>query len=300
MAYTTIEGTIGSTPLVELLRSTSENARNRGNIVLGKWECGNPSGSIKDRVLKMMIRHAEERGDIRPGDTLIEATGGNTGISLAMMAAARGYRAIVVMPESTNYFKQQSIAVYGANIVLTPKSGGIEYARDLAEQMAGAGEGVLLDQFNNSDNPLSHYETTGPEIWSATRGKVTHFVCPMGTTGTIMGVSRFLKEKNKKVKIIGVEPANRDHITGMYHWQENQRPRFYDKKRVDRIEEISQACAEYRARRMASEEGIFCGLSSACACEVALSLSETVDQAVIVFMMADRGNKYFSSGFFPF
>lgn len=185
-------------------------------------------------------------------------------------------------------------------IVLTPKSGGIEYARDLAEQMAAAGEGVLLDQFNNPDNPLSHYETTGPEIWSATKGKITHFVCPMGTTGTIMGVSRFLKEKNKKIRIIGVEPANRDHITGMYHWQENQRPRFYEKKRVDQIEEISQACAEYRARKMASEEGIFCGLSSACACEVALNLSETVDQAVIVFMMADRGNKYFSSGFFPF
>ena len=197
MPYTTIEGTIGSTPLVELLRSTSENAKNRKNIILGKWECGNPSGSIKDRVLKTMIRHAEERGEIRPGDTLIEATGGNTGISLAMMAAARGYRSIVVMPESANYFKQQSIAVYGAKIVLTPKSGGIEYARDLAEQMAAAGEGVLLDQFNNSDNPLSHYETTGPEIWSATKGKITHFVCPMGTTGTIMGVSRFLNRQTE-------------------------------------------------------------------------------------------------------
>lgn len=300
MPYTTIEGTIGSTPLVELLRSTSENAKNRKNLVLGKWEGLNPSGSIKDRVLKMMIRHSEERGEIRPGDTLIEATGGNSGISLAMIAAARGYRCIVVMPDNTDDFKQQSIAVYGAKIILTPKSGGIEYARDLAEQMAEGGQGVLLDQFNNPDNPLSHYETTGPEIWSATKGKITHFVCPMGTTGTIMGVSRFLKEKNKKIRIIGVEPANRDHIAGMYHWQDNQRPKFYEKKRVDQIEEISQACGEYRARKMAAEEGIFCGLSSACACEVALGLSETVNDAIIVFMMADRGDRYFSSGFFPF
>ena len=190
--------------------------------------------------------------------------------------------------------------MYGAKVVLTPKSGGIEYARDLAEQMAAGGQGVLLDQFNNPDNPLSHYETTGPEIWSATKGKITHFVCPMGTTGTIMGVSRFLKEKNKKVKIVGVEPFNRDHITGMYHWQDNQRPRFYDKKRVDQIEEVSQACGEYRARKMATEEGIFAGLSSACACEVALGLSEVANNAIIVFMMADRGDRYFSSGFFPF
>ena len=295
----TIEETIGATPLIELRRSLSESARDRGNLIFGKWECVNPSASIKDRVVKSMIDEAEARGTIHPGDTLIEASKGNTGIALAMQAAARGYRCILIMPENTAVFKQQCMGVYGAEIILTPQSGGLQYARDLALQMASEGKGVMLDQFSNPANPGAHYRTTGPEIWAATKGQVTHFICSIGTSGTIMGVSRYLKERDKKIRVIGVEPEGNAQISGMNRWPENQRPAIYERKRIDRIESVGQACAEYRARNLAADEGIFCGLSSACACEVALNLSESVRHATIVFMIADRGDRYFSSGFFP-
>ncbi len=300
MPYRTIDNTTGATPLVKLQRSLSESAKNRNNLILGKWECTNPSASVKDRIVRAMIHDAEEKGEIRPGDTLIEASSGNTGIALAMQAASMGYRSILVMPENTDIFKRQSMAVYGAEIVLTPRSGGIRYARDLALQMAAEGKGFMLDQFSNPANPLAHYRTTGPEIWTATKGKVTHFVSAIGTSGTVMGVSRYLKERNRKIRVLGVEPeSNSTHISGMMKWQDNQRPGIYEKKKIDRIETVSQACAEYRARKLASEEGIFCGLSSACACEIALNLSESANNATIVFMIADRGDRYFSSGFFP-
>ena len=295
----TIEETIGATPLIELRRSLSESARDRGNLIFGKWECVNPSASIKDRVVKSMIDEAEAKGTIHPGDTLIEASKGNTGIALAMQAAARGYRCILIMPENTAVFKQQCMGVYGAEIILTPQSGGLQYARDLALQMASEGKGVMLDQFSNPANPGAHYRTTGPEIWAATKGQVTHFICSIGTSGTIMGVSRYLKERDKKIRVIGVEPEGNAQISGMNRWPENQRPAIYERKRIDRIESVGQACAEYRARKLAADEGIFCGLSSACACEVALNLSESVRHATIVFMIADRGDRYFSSGFFP-
>ena len=295
----TIEETIGATPLIELRRSLSESARDRGNLIFGKWECVNPSASIKDRVVKSMIDEAEAKGTIHPGDTLIEASKGNTGIALAMQAAARGYRCILIMPENTAVFKQQCMGVYGAEIILTPQSGGLQYARDLALQMASEGKGVMLDQFSNPANPGAHYRTTGPEIWAATKGQVTHFICSIGPSGTIMGVSRYLKERDKKIRVIGVEPEGNAQISGMNRWPENQRPAIYERKRIDRIESVGQACAEYRARKLAADEGIFCGLSSACACEVALNLSESVRHATIVFMIADRGDRYFSSGFFP-
>ena len=296
---TTLEETTGATPLLELRRSLSESARNRGNLIFGKWECVNPSASIKDRVVKSMIEEAEASGAIHPGDTLIEASKGNTGIALAMQAAARGYRCILIMPENTALFKQQSMGVYGAEIILTPQSGGLQYARDLALQMASEGKGVMLDQFSNPANPMAHYRTTGPEIWAATKGQITHFVCSIGTSGTIMGVSRYLKERNRKIRVIGVEPEGNAQISGMNRWPENQRPAIYEKKRIDKIESVGQACAEYRARKLAKDEGVFCGLSSACACEVALNLSESARHATIVFMIADRGDRYFSSGFFP-
>ncbi len=299
MPMPTIEETTGATPLIELRRSLSESARDRDNLIFGKWECVNPSASIKDRVVKSMIEEAEASGAIHPGDTLIEASKGNTGIALAMQAAAKGYRCILIMPENTALFKQQSMGVYGAEIILTPQSGGLQYARDLALQMASEGKGVMLDQFSNPANPMAHYRTTGPEIWTATKGQITHFVCSIGTSGTIMGVSRYLKERDRKIRVIGVEPEGNAQISGMNRWPENQRPAIYEKKRIDRIEAVGQACAEYRARKLAKDEGIFCGLSSACACEVALNLSESVRHATIVFMIADRGDRYFSSGFFP-
>ena len=299
MPYLTIENTTGITPLLELRRSLAESARSRNNLVLGKWECANPSASVKDRVVKSMIDDAEEKGAICPGDTLIEASNGNTGIALAMQAASRGYRSILIMPENTDEFKRQSMAVDGAEIILTPRSGGIRYARDLALQMAAEGKGFMLDQFSNPANPMAHFKTTGPEIWAAAKGKVTHFVCAIGTSGTIMGVSRYLKERNKKIRVIGVEPEDKARISGMIRWPDNQRPKIYEKKRIDHVETVNQACAEYRARKLAADEGIFCGLSSACACEVALNLSESVNNATIVFMIADRGDRYFSSGFFP-
>jgi len=299
MAYNTLEDTIGNTPLVRLQRLPGEVARRRGNIILGKMEGNNPAGSVKDRAALSMIRHAEARGEIEPGDTLIEATSGNTGIALAMVAAVRGYKMILLMPENLSQERRQSMAAYGATIILTPKTGGMEYARDLAEQMQKAGKGRILDQFANSDNSLSHYETTGPEIWRDTQETVTHFVSAMGTTGTVMGVSRFLKEKNPEIRIIGAQPEEGSQIPGIRKWPEAYLPKIFDKSRVDQVENVTQSASEAMARRMAIEEGIFCGMSAAGACEVALRVSTTVENAVIVFIVCDRGDRYLSTGLFP-
>lgn len=299
MPYLTIEDTIGNTPLVQLKRIPGEDAARRNNVILGKLEGNNPAGSVKDRPALSMIKHAEERGDIKPGDTLIEATSGNTGIALAMAAAMRGYKMVLLMPENLSEERRQSMAAYGAKIILTPKTGGMEYARDLAEQMQRDGKGIILDQFANPDNPRSHYEGTGPEIWRDTEGRITHFVSAMGTTGTIMGVSHFLKEKNPQIRIIGAQPEEGSQIPGIRKWPEAYLPKIYDKARVDQLEYVSQSAAEQMARRMAMEEGIFCGISAAGACEVALRISQTVENATIVFVVCDRGDRYLSTGIFP-
>lgn len=299
MPYLTIEDTIGNTPLVMLQRIPSEEIKRRNNIILGKLEGNNPAGSVKDRPALSMIKHAELRGRIKPGDTLIEATSGNTGIALAMAAAMRGYKMVLLMPENLSIERRQSMAAYGAQIVLTPKTGGMEYARDLAEQMQKEGKGVILDQFANPDNPLAHYETTGPEIWRDTDGRITHFVSAMGTTGTIMGVSAYLKEQNPEIRIIGAQPEEGSQIPGIRKWPEAYLPKIYDKARVDQEESVSQSDAEHMARRMAAEEGIFCGISAAGACEVALRIAHTVENATIVFIVCDRGDRYLSTGVFP-
>ena len=299
MAYLTLEDTIGNTPLVQLQRLPGDDAVRRNNIILGKMEGNNPAGSVKDRAALSMIRHAEARGDIKPGDTLIEATSGNTGIALAMVAAVRGYKMVLLMPENLSEERRQSMAAYGAKIILTPKTGGMEYARDLAEEMKKAGEGIILDQFANHDNSLAHYETTGPEIWRDTGGRVTHFVSAMGTTGTIMGVSRYLKERNPQVCIIGAQPDDGSQIPGIRKWPEAYLPKIFDRSRVDQTEAVGQSAAEAMARRMAIEEGIFCGASAAGACEVALRISATVENATIVFIVCDRGDRYLSTGLFP-
>ncbi|MBR7747491.1 cysteine synthase CysM [Undibacterium baiyunense] len=299
MSYITIEDTIGNTPLVRLQRLPSLEATRRNNIILGKLEGNNPAGSVKDRPALSMIRRAEQRGQIKPGDTLIEATSGNTGIALAMAAAMRGYKMVLLMPEHLSIERRQSMAAYGAQIVLTPQAGGMETARDLAEKMQKEGKGVILDQFANPDNPLAHYESTGPEIWRDTNGQVTHFVSAMGTTGTIMGVSRFLKEQNQQVQIIGVQPEDGAQIPGIRKWPEAYLPQIYQHELVDSVESVSQASAEAMARRLAVEEGIFCGISAAGACEVALRIAETVENSTIVFIVCDRGDRYLSTGVFP-
>jgi len=299
MPYLTIEDTIGNTPLVQLKRIPGEDAARRNNVILGKLEGNNPAGSVKDRPALSMIMHAEERGEIKPGDTLIEATSGNTGIALAMAAALRGYKMVLLMPENLSEERRQSMAAYGAKIVLTPKTGGMEYARDLAEQMQKEGKGIILDQFANPDNPRSHYEGTGPEIWRDTEGRITHFVSAMGTTGTIVGVSRYLREQNPAVRIIGAQPEEGSQIPGIRKWPEAYLPKIFDKSCVDQLEYVSQAAAEQMARRMAMEEGIFCGISAAGACEVALRISQTVENATIVFIVCDRGDRYLSTGVFP-
>ncbi len=299
MPYLTIEDTIGNTPLVQLKHLPGEDAARRNNILLAKLEGNNPAGSVKDRPALSMIKHAEERGEIKPGDTLIEATSGNTGIALAMAAAIRGYNMVLLMPENLSVERRQSMAAYGAKIILTPKTGGMEYARDLAEQMQKDGQGVILDQFSNPDGPRSHYEGTGPEIWRDTEGRVTHFVSAMGTTGTIMGVSKFLKEKNSAIQIIGAQPEEGSQIPGIRKWPEAYLPKIFDKSRVDQIESVSQAAAEQMARRLAMEEGIFGGISAAGACEVALRISRNVENATIVFVVCDRGDRYLSTGVFP-
>ncbi len=299
MKYLTIEDTIGKTPLVALQRiDATENAA-RGNIILGKLEGNNPAGSVKDRPAVSMIRRAEERGDIKPGDTLIEATSGNTGIALAMAAAVKGYRMVLIMPEDLSVERAQTMKAFGAELILTPKSGGMEYARDLADNMVKAGKGIVLDQFANADNPRIHYETTGPEIWADTKGKVTHFVSAMGTTGTITGVSRFLKEKNPAVRIIGAQPAEGSRIPGIRKWPEQYMPRIYDASAVDETVLVSQADAEDLCRRLAREEGIFAGISAAGALWVALEIARTARNATIVFVVCDRGDRYLSTGVFP-
>jgi cysteine synthase B len=299
MAYKTLQDTIGNTPLVQLTRLPGAEAAARNNIILGKLEGNNPAGSVKDRAAMSMLTRAEERGDIKPGDTLIEATSGNTGIALAMAAAIRGYKMLLLMPENLSVERRQSMAAYGAQILLTPKTGGMEYARDMAEQLQKDGKGIILDQFANQDNARAHYESTGPEIWRDTDGRVTHFVSAMGTTGTIMGTSRYLKEQNPAIQIIGAEPEEGSSIPGIRKWPEAYLPKIYDRSRVDRVESVSQAAAERMARRMAAEEGIFCGISAAGACEIALRLSNTVENATIVFIVCDRGDRYLSTGVFP-
>jgi cysteine synthase B len=299
MPYKTIQDTIGNTPLVQLVRLPGADAAARNNIILGKMEGDNPAGSVKDRAAMSMLMRAEQRGDIRPGDTLIEATSGNTGIALAMVAAVRGYKMVLLMPDNLSVERRQSMAAYGAEIVLTPKTGGMEYARDMAEQMQKDGKGIILDQFGNPDNPRAHYEGTGPEIWRDTEGRVTHFVSAMGTTGTIMGVSQYLKEQNEAVRIIGAQPEEGSSIPGIRKWPEAYLPKIFDKARVDQVESVSQAAAEHMARRLAAEEGIFCGISAAGACEIALRISQTVENATIVFIVCDRGDRYLSTGVFP-
>ena len=298
-SYQTIEDVIGRTPLVRLQRLPGAANAERGNVILGKLEGNNPAGSVKDRPAMSMIRRAEERGDIRPGDTLIEATSGNTGIALAMAAAIRGYRMVLIMPEDLSIERAQTMRAYGAELILTPRSGGMEYARDLAEQMQKDGKGRVLDQFANADNPRIHFETTGPEIWDDTEGRVTHFVSAMGTTGTITGVGRYLKQRNPAVRIVGAQPAEGSRIPGIRKWPEAYLPKIYDPAQVDELVLVSQADAEDMARRLAREEGLFVGISAAGAAWVALRLAETLREATIVFVVCDRGERYLSTGVFP-
>ena len=295
MHYPTIEDFVGNTPLVRLQRLGQET----GNTILLKLEGNNPAGSVKDRPAISMIRRAEERGQIKPGDTLIEATSGNTGIALAMAAAVRGYRMLLIMPEDLSIERAQTMKAFGAELILTPKAGGMEYARDLAEQMQRDGKGVVLDQFANPDNPRIHYETTGPEIWADTEGRVTHFISAMGTTGTITGVSRYLKEQNPDVRVIGAQPSEGSRIPGIRKWPEEYLPKIYDPTWVDELVYVSQADAEDMARRLAAEEGLFAGISAAGACWVALQIAKQVENATIVFVVCDRGDRYLSTGVFP-
>ncbi|MDB5732850.1 MAG: cysM [Variovorax sp.] len=299
MNYMTIEDAIGGTPLVALQRIDAAANAQRGNVILGKLEGNNPAGSVKDRPALSMIRRAEERGDIHPGDTLIEATSGNTGIALAMASAIKGYRMVLIMPEDLSIERAQTMKAYGAELVLTPKSGGIEYARDLADQMVAQGKGHMLDQFSNPDNPRIHYETTGPEIWEGTAGRITHFVSAMGTTGTITGVSHFLKEKNPAIQVIGAQPGEGSRIPGIRKWPQEYLPRIFDPDCVDRTINVSQDDAEELCRRLAREEGIFGGISAAGALWVALEVAKTVENATIVFVVCDRGDRYLSTGVFP-
>ncbi len=297
--HRTLENFVGNTPLVRLQRLPGAAIDARGNVILAKLEGNNPAGSVKDRPALSMVARAEARGDIKPGDTLIEATSGNTGIALAMAAAMRGYRMILVMPENQSVERRQSMRAYGAELVLTTKEGGMELARDVAERMRDEGKGIILDQFANPDNPLAHYEGTGPEIWRDTAGKITHFVSSMGTTGTIMGVSRFLKEQNPGVCIVGCQPEDGSQIPGIRKWPEEYLPKIFDRRRVDRVESVAQAEAEEVTRRLAKEEGIFAGISSGGALAVALRIAAEVENATIVSIVCDRGDRYLSTGVFP-
>jgi len=295
----TLEDQVGNTPLVILKRLPGALGEARGNRILAKLEGNNPAGSVKDRPALSMIARAEKRGDIRPGDTLIEATSGNTGIALAMVAAARGYRILLVMPENQSVERRQTMRAFGAELVLTPRDGGMELARDIAEGMQREGRGVILDQFANPDNPLAHYEGTGPELWRQTAGGITHFVSSMGTTGTIMGVSRYLKEQNAAVCIVGCQPEDGSQIPGIRKWPEAYLPKIFDRTRVDRVESVSQGAAEEMTRRLACEEGIFAGISSGGSLTVALRLAAEVENATIVSIVCDRGDRYLSTGVFP-
>ncbi|NOS98298.1 MAG: cysteine synthase CysM [Methylotenera sp.] len=295
MTYKTLDQFVGNTPLVALQRMNP----NKSNTILLKLEGNNPAGSVKDRPALSMIMRAEARGDIKPGDTLIEATSGNTGIALAMVAAMRGYKMVLVMPENQSVERRQSMKAYGAELVLTPKDGSMELARDVAQKMAAEGEGIVLDQFGNMDNPLAHYEGTGPEIWRDTAGKVTHFVSSMGTTGTIMGTSRYLKEQNSNIKIIGVQPEEGSQIPGIRKWPVEYMPTIFDAKRVDELRYVNQKNAENITRKLATEEGVFAGISSGGALYTALQLSKELENAVIVTIVCDRGDRYLSTGVFP-
>ena len=299
MKYPTIESAIGNTPLAALQRIGVKDNQERGNVLLGKLEGNNPAGSVKDRPAMSMIQRAEERGDIQPGDTLIEATSGNTGIALAMAAAIKGYRMLLIMPEDLSIERAQTMKAFGAELILTSKTTGMEGARDLADQMQAEGKGLVLDQFANADNPRIHYETTGPEIWQQTGGEVTHFVSAMGTTGTITGVSRYLKEQNPQVNIIGAQPSEGSRIPGIRKWSPAYTPKIYDDTHVDELVYVSQQDAEDMCRRMAREEGIFAGISAAGACWVALQIAQQVQNATIVFIVCDRGDRYLSTGVFP-
>jgi S-sulfo-L-cysteine synthase (O-acetyl-L-serine-dependent) len=297
--YPTIEDTIGKTPLVRLQRLPGIFGANKGNVILGKLEGDNPAGSVKDRPAMAMIARAELRGEIKLGDTLIEATSGNTGIALAMAAAIKGYRMLLIMPDNLSIERRQSMKAYGAELVLVTKEQGMEGARDLAAAMQARGEGKVLDQFSNNDNWAAHYESTGPEIWTDTDGAVTHFVSAMGTTGTITGVSRYLKEMRQSIQIIGAQPSEGSSIPGIRKWPTEYLPSIYQHAMVDRIEYVSQIDAENMMRRMAVEEGIFCGVSAAGACCIALRIAEQVENATIVFIVCDRGDRYLSTGIFP-
>ena len=297
--YKTLEDVIGRTPLVRLVRLPGADNERRGNVILAKLEGNNPAGSVKDRPAISMIRRAEERGEIRPGETLIEATSGNTGIALAMAAAIRGYRLILIMPEDLSIERAQTMKAFGAELILTPRSGGMEYARDLAEQMQREGKGRVLDQFANSDNPRIHYETTGPEIWADTEGRITHFVSAMGTTGTITGTARYLKEMNPAVQVVGATPSEGSRIPGIRKWPEAYLPKIYDPTNIDQTLSVSQDAAEDMARRLAREEGLFGGISAAGACWAALQVASRVENATIVFVVCDRGDRYLSTGVFP-
>ena len=290
----TVESTIGNTPLVRLQRMPGATS----NAILAKLEGNNPAGSVKDRPALSMIVEAEKRGDIRPGDTLVEATSGNTGIALAMVAAMKGYRMILIMPDNLSLERRQSMTAYGAELILVTKAEGMEGARDLAVRLRDEGRGIVLDQFANPDNPLAHYRGTGPELWRDTGGRITHFVSSMGTTGTIMGVSRYLKEKDPAVVVVGAQPAEGASIPGIRKWPEAYLPKIYDARRVDRIEPVTQPEAEETMRRLAREEGIFCGVSSGGACAVALRISREVENATIAFIACDRGDRYLSTGVF--
>ena len=299
MNYPTSVDAVGRTPLVRLQRLDAERNAARGNVVLAKLEGNNPAGSVKDRPALSMIRRAEERGEIKPGDTLIEATSGNTGIALAMAAAIKGYHMVLIMPEDLSVERAQTMKAFGAELILTPRSGGMEYARDLADKMVAQGKGRVLDQFANPDNPRIHYETTGPEVWEQTGGRITHFVSAMGTTGTITGVSRFLKEKNPKVQIIGAQPAEGSRIPGIRKWPEEYLPKIYDPKAVDELVLVDQLDAEDMARRLAREESIFGGISSGGSGWVAQQIAAREQGATIAFVVCDRGDRYLSTGVFP-
>jgi cysteine synthase B len=298
-SYKTLADTVGNTPLVRIQRLDARAIEAQNSIVLGKLEGNNPAGSVKDRPALSMILHAEARGQIKPGDTLIEATSGNTGIALAMAAAMRGYKMILVMPENQTVERRQTMKAFGAELVLTPVSGSMEVARDVANRMVAEGKGVVLDQFANPDNPIAHYEGTGPEIWRDTEGQITHFVSSMGTTGTIMGVSRFLKEQNPNIRIIGVQPKEGAQIPGIRKWPEAYLPKIYDKSRVDELVYVGQAEAESMTRRLAAEEGIFAGISSGGAMCVALDIARNNPNATVVSIVCDRGDRYLSTGVFP-
>lgn len=298
-SYPTIEQTIGKTPLVRLQRIPGAENTRRGNVILGKLEGNNPAGSVKDRPALSMIARAEARGEIRPGDTLIEATSGNTGIALAMVAAIRGYRMVLIMPDNLSIERRQAMKAYGAELILVSREQGMEYARDLALAMQSRGEGRVLDQFANNDNWAAHYDHTGPEIWADTQGRVSHFVSAMGTTGTITGVSRFLKEKNEAIRIIGAQPEDGSSIAGIRKWPIEYLPAIYQHARVDQLEYVSQRDAEHMARRLAVEEGIFCGPSAAGACCIAIRIAQQLENATVVFVVCDRGDRYLSTGIFP-